>query len=561
MTVLPIVGRELLVAARRPWTWWFRVAVAGLALVAAGLMVGLGRSWWSPQQVGEQVFYAVGIATMCFAFAAGPFVTADAISSERREGTLGLLFLTDLRPHNVLLGKLAAASLNTAAGLLATLPLLALPMLIGGVEWQAVGLTALLLVVTLLMSLSVGLAASVLARNGRLALLGSLTVLAIFGGLPFIALALEETMMRHSREAISQWLLLASPAYLAVGAMTGDLPFHGSQAKLWLGIGFQVVLSGAALWLACRRLPMLISEPERSKPERRPRRAARPRTAGQVHPFWRAAGDRATRRFVFRVALGFTGLNLFLQLASTAPGSWDRQILFIFSWPVGYFIHLLVKCQFAAEAADRFHHDRTTGGLEVLLTTPLPVDQILADYWRGLRVRFAASRLLAVVVNAVACVLILTRSVRPSLPDNDAWWLLALLATGTAFVWLDGRALTWAALRAALRARTAGRAMLAATARVLLPGWVAILLWMLWCTNGNSQKSMLHATLLAWMLGFTAWDLWRAWRDRRWLEQNLRASAAGELARRPSWLRAGRTASPVENRNADEEEGRARAAV
>ena len=536
MTVLPIVGRELLVAARRPWTWWFRVAVAGLALVAAGLMVTMERSWWGPQEVGEQVFYAVGIATMCFAVAAGPFVTADAISSERREGTLGLLFLTDLRSHDVLLGKFAASSLNTAAALLATLPLLSLPMLVGGVAWSRIGLTALLLTVTLAMSLSVGLACSARARNGRLALLGSLTVLAAFSGLPFIGLALEAALVRNSGEAVSRWLLLVSPPYLAIGTMTGDLPFRGTSAKLALGMGFQVLLSLFALWLACRRLPLLAREPEREEARKAPSRRVRQRRSRSVHPFWQAAGDRATRKFVFGTVLFFTCLDLLLVLLSTTRGSWDRELLFAFSMPLAYFIHLLVKCQFAAEAADRFHHDRSTGGLEVLLTTPLPVAVLLRDYWRGLRTRFAAARLLAVGVNATACILMLTRAVRPAPPDTDGWWVLALFITGIAFVWLDGRALTWAALRSALRVRTAGRAMLAAVARVLMPGWVLILLWLLWCINGSNRSEALHTTLFLWMAGFTTWDLWRAWRDRRWLERNLRAVVAGETR---SWFARG----------------------
>jgi len=36
-------------------------------------------------------------------------LTADTLSGESREGTLGLLFLTDLRSWDVTLGKLASA--------------------------------------------------------------------------------------------------------------------------------------------------------------------------------------------------------------------------------------------------------------------------------------------------------------------------------------------------------------------------------------------------------------------------------------------------------------------
>ena len=528
MAALPIVGRELLVAARRPWTWWVRVAVAGLALVAAGLMLAMGRSWWAPQQVGQHVFYGVGIAAMCFAMLAGPFVTADAVSSERREGTLGLLFLTDLRSRDIVLGKLVAASLSTLAALLATLPLLALPMLVGGVAWRLVWQTAALLVVTLLMSLTLGLACSVLARNARLALLGTLTLLAGVGGLPWIAWAVEETVARHGSDGVTSWLLLVSPPYLATGAMTDDFPAHTPAWSLWLGIAFQLLLLGVMLVLACRRLPRLIPALWQGEAEPEGTRQRRVRTRRGVHAFWQAAGDRATRKFVFRVVLFFAAVNVLLLALSVSQTSWDKDILFAFSTPVAYFVHLLVKCQFAAEAADRFHHDRTTGGLDILLTTPLPVRALLRDYWRGLRVRFAGSRIAAASLNVAACILMLAGGVSPAPPNEESWWILALFITGLAFIWLDARALTWAALRASLRVRTAGRAMLAAIARVLVPGWVAILLWLLWVINGNSEDEQVHASITLWMAGFLFWDLWRAWADRRWLERHLRLAAAGD---------------------------------
>jgi hypothetical protein len=39
--------------------------------------------------------------------------TADCVNQERREGTLGLLFLTNLRRYDVVLGGLASTGLNS----------------------------------------------------------------------------------------------------------------------------------------------------------------------------------------------------------------------------------------------------------------------------------------------------------------------------------------------------------------------------------------------------------------------------------------------------------------
>ena len=74
------------------------------------------------------------MTTFTFCLFAGVRYTADALSAERREGTVGLLFLTDLRGYDVVIGKLTITSLNAFFGVLGALPLLAVPVLIGGVS-------------------------------------------------------------------------------------------------------------------------------------------------------------------------------------------------------------------------------------------------------------------------------------------------------------------------------------------------------------------------------------------------------------------------------------------
>ena len=70
----------------------------------------------------------------CFVIAslAGLFLTSDTLSEEKREGTLGLLFLTDLRGYDVVFGKLISHSTQALYGLLAAFPILGLTLLIGG---------------------------------------------------------------------------------------------------------------------------------------------------------------------------------------------------------------------------------------------------------------------------------------------------------------------------------------------------------------------------------------------------------------------------------------------
>src|SRR5262249_28476482 len=89
------------------------------------------------------------------------------LSSEKREETLGFLFLTDLKGYDVVLGKLLATSLRSIYGLLATFPVMSIPLLLGGVQAAEFWRVILVILNTLLLSLSMGLLISTLLRRQR----------------------------------------------------------------------------------------------------------------------------------------------------------------------------------------------------------------------------------------------------------------------------------------------------------------------------------------------------------------------------------------------------------
>src|SRR5688572_10226128 len=107
MILLPVIERELGVTARSRRTYRNRF-LAGLAFIGVLLYAVLEGSSLSQAKIGNASFEFVTYTALVIALAAGLFQTADAISEERREGTLGLLFLTDLRSLHVVLGKLFA---------------------------------------------------------------------------------------------------------------------------------------------------------------------------------------------------------------------------------------------------------------------------------------------------------------------------------------------------------------------------------------------------------------------------------------------------------------------
>src|SRR5437764_12012877 len=142
MTFLPVVERELRVAARKRSTFWLRIAAAVVALVIAGgflllTTVGFGVG---AVNLGRGLFAVLTWLGLAAALSSGLFFTSDCLSEEKRDGTIGFLFLTDLRGYDVVFGKLMATSLRCFYGLLAVLPILAITLLMAGVAgaqcWQ-----------------------------------------------------------------------------------------------------------------------------------------------------------------------------------------------------------------------------------------------------------------------------------------------------------------------------------------------------------------------------------------------------------------------------------------
>src|SRR5512137_285588 len=183
MTFLPIVDRELRVAARRHSTFWVRLVLA-LAAIAIGFFLYLARPQTPGPALGQQIFIGLGALAVLYCLASGRRSTADCLSQEKREGTLGLLFLTDLKGRDVVLGKLVATSVRGFYGLMAVFPVLAIPLLLGGITNGEFWRVVVVLMDTFLYSLSIGLLGSALTRDYRRAMGANLLLLLLFMAVP-----------------------------------------------------------------------------------------------------------------------------------------------------------------------------------------------------------------------------------------------------------------------------------------------------------------------------------------------------------------------------------------
>ena len=120
VNALPVIERELGSEARNSMNYGLRLASAAMMLgMLAACYVGLdGRIGGR----GNYFFNVLQPTLFSLIWLLGPIMTCDCISKERRDGTLGLLFLTPLRPVDVGLAKTLSGILRAFTLILAVLP-------------------------------------------------------------------------------------------------------------------------------------------------------------------------------------------------------------------------------------------------------------------------------------------------------------------------------------------------------------------------------------------------------------------------------------------------------
>jgi ABC-type transport system involved in multi-copper enzyme maturation permease subunit len=153
-----LIARELRAESRRGANYWLRVLAAGvLILEFASIMLG---AQWDLSHVGAALFEGLN-QTMLFAvWILVPLMTADCVSREKREGTLGLLFLTPLTVFDVIAGKATIHVLRALTLYLAALPLMGLPLFLGGVDWRWVFMAVVAQANAVLLGIAAGIFAS-----------------------------------------------------------------------------------------------------------------------------------------------------------------------------------------------------------------------------------------------------------------------------------------------------------------------------------------------------------------------------------------------------------------
>lgn len=478
MTFLPILTRELRVASRKRATYWVRSG-AGLVVIGLGTWLFIVMQGQSPRDIAVGLFYILAGSAVLYGLLSGVRTTADCLSEEKREGTLGLLFLTDLKGYDVVLGKLMANSVNALYSVVAILPMLAIPLLMGGVTIGEFARMSLLSLNALFFSLAAGMWVSSVSRSGYHALLGTaLVILGFTALLPAcgsILLWLGKTRLVHAA------FLMPSAGFTYYAAL--DQVYRTSRAPFLISMGVINCLGWVFLALASIIAPRTWQEG---------RNTVRRQGLSDRLTSWRygAATERACFRrrllsrnsffwLASRVRLRPAFVWAFLALAACvwvwglakARREWLQPGMYVTTALV---LNFAIRCWFAAEATRQLSDDRKSGTLELLLSTPLEVREILKGQALALSRQFLGPVL---VVVGVEC-LFMAATLADSDGENSAYVFLTYTAGILMFV-LDLIAIYWVGMWQGLAAKNQSRAISTTLARIMVLPWVVIALVLL----------------------------------------------------------------------------------
>ncbi len=343
----------------------------------------------------------------------GVLATADCLSLEKRHNTAGLLFLTDLRGYDIVLGKVCANSVTCLFGLLAMFPIMAIPLMLGGVPYAEFGRVVSSLLATLLWALTLGVVVSTFGQNAfrNTACAVLLACVLSFG----IAMLSEGLRTSQRWPAFAESLALLSPFHMHQVAATA----WGRTPPFWLALGTVSLLIAAGMGVSCWRLARVWQDaPGAASPwsirnvmegwrqwnlaPGGSRHGFRQRVLA-VNPFgWLASRERVS-------SAGLLGLNVItlvvavwissLIWAATLTPRLDEQLLLWLLTSVVLHVMLLVKVSWVA--SERIGSDRQSGALELLLCTPLTIESIIRGQWRALGRQLLAPAVIAWLVHAL----------------------------------------------------------------------------------------------------------------------------------------------------------------
>lgn len=524
MNCLPVIEMEMRSAARRRWTFGLRLLFA-MAGAAVCLFVMATPSISFAAQ-GQRMLAILGYLNLAFGLFAGGFLTADCVSSEKREGTIGLLFLTPLTGMDIVLGKMACHATQLVYGVCAVFPVFFFPLLMGGVTGAEIVRIVLALGLSLLLSASIGMFLSVLGTESRRTILNTFSSIVAIAAAPMVYLVVRQMFLPTRIPGLG--LPQFSPVF---AVMSG----FDSSYRLTMSRGPELYWGSLAA-LAAMSLILIVSSGfllgrvfQKTGDGAMARQTFRERgfhtKVIEGNPYeWKLSRNAGEARSLGGLIHGL--VPLFIAMLAISLATRRHKEAFLTALFTALAIHWIAKLRLAVEATRHIQDDRQSGALELLLATPLPVNSIIQGHHDVLKAvsRKPMAVLMALNLAMLLCVSLFSRTLGMSSGDNKIFSIQFL--GGMAVVAADFAAIRWLALIRGLTAASHTKAAMNTFALKMGPPWIGLGATFIWATNTRGRIDTIAAAFIAWFVFCLLYDWLIIRHCRKKLETDLRHLAS-----------------------------------
>jgi ABC-type transport system involved in multi-copper enzyme maturation permease subunit len=400
----PVFVYESIVATRR----WQLYALRFLFVL--GLLSALAMGWYvivftdevagtnaggltmrQLASLGQYFYYTIATTQLALVLLVAPAATAGSICLDRARGTLTHMCATDLTNWEIVLGKLGARLLPVLSLVVATVPVLALAGLLGGIIIEAIVTLTMITLTLAVFGCTLALAISVRATKTQEVLMAVYGIEGIWVMGPLIWMLLAQTRVCPG---VPAWFVAINPFVLAWAPYAW--PSYLNTGQLAAILAGTLALSALSVVYAVFRLR---AEVTRRSGVRGTRLSLWLESAGSRLAAWRRRPSLDTNPVLWREWRGGRSsrlarvvwtLYICLALAGTVWGiirlgddfrNGRQFLLFVNGFQATFGLMLV-----SLDAPTVLAEERVRGSLDVLLATPLSSGRIvLAKWWWAYR--------------------------------------------------------------------------------------------------------------------------------------------------------------------------------
>ena len=179
-------------------------------------------------------FPIVGITELVIIALIIPIITASSISGERERKTMDVLLTTTISAPAIILGKIGSAVIRVMTFIIASLPMLSLAFLVGGLSWLTLFKYILMAFIFACFAGSVGIFASSICRKSITAIILSYVIYLGIYGVPFVVWLLEYLVnIQRTRYYITPFALMINPVFSFIVFFVGDMSSYSITDELF----------------------------------------------------------------------------------------------------------------------------------------------------------------------------------------------------------------------------------------------------------------------------------------------------------------------------------------